>query len=119
MAKAKANPQRRGKRGPKPGSHVSPATEFKAGLSGNPGGMTKEVAAARDRARAIAARAAPRIMRAVLKLAEAAGKDDGVRLAAAREILDRALGRASQPIDARVTDEHRWLIRLPPLEPDA
>ncbi len=91
------------KPGPKPGSRVSPATEIKKGEIRNPGGMTKEVAALRDEARRIAAEAAPEAMRKLIDLARRPARGGAVMRQAADSVLDRALGRPTQPLDATVT----------------
>ena len=94
---------------------------FVPGQSGNPGGMSRDVAALRDEARRIAAELAPDAivhLGEIVRMAKAKRTATAVSKQAADSILDRALGKASQPIDARVTEAHRWLIMLPPLDPD-
>lgn len=115
--KTKAIPGRRksGKRpGPAPGQHVSPETEFKPGISGNPSGVTAEIAAARSEALRIAALASPKAMNKVVAMAESASKEDGVELAANREILDRGLGRSVQHVEAKIIEG--FIVELPKLE---
>ncbi len=72
---------------------------FPKGVSGNPGGMTADVAAARDEARRLAAEFAPTVLRRLAKILLSPADGDAVSVAAGREILDRALGKASQPLE--------------------
>lgn len=82
-------------RGPKPGAGA---------------GLTKEAAAARDRARNIAAKAAPHAVKRVAKIAKMGGAQRegvAVELAANKELLDRGLGKPAQEISLEIIEKER------------
>src|SRR5690348_17126785 len=75
----------------------NPNTQFKKGKSGNPGGMTSEVAKG---VREMRAKALTHCPDALQKLVEALGSnDEKVRIQAANSILDRGLGKPAQAIE--------------------
>lgn len=77
------------------------AKPFPKGVSGNPGGITKEIAAARDEARRKAVLLAPAAIEHLGKIIKAAKKGTSVSRQAADSILDRALGRAAQSVTVK------------------
>jgi hypothetical protein len=82
-----------------PSSHLRTGTEeakmkFKPGESGNPGGRPKVVAEVQDLARQHAPAAIVELARLALK-----AKNETVRVAAIRELLDRGYGRPRQGLE--------------------
>ena len=67
---------------------------FQPGKSGNPGGKPKGVAEVRELAQSLTVRAVKELERIAFN-----SPDDRARLAAIKEILDRAYGKPTQPID--------------------
>jgi hypothetical protein len=80
-------------------SHV-PSTAFKPGTTGNPGGRPRAAREATVEARRFAIEA----VHALVKTMRRAGSD-GARIGAARELLDRALGKAPQSVDLLLTKQ--------------
>ena len=68
--------------------------KFKQGESGNPGGRPKVLAEVRELAR----QKAPIVIKELVRLATKA-KSEQVRVAAGREVLDRAYGKAGLAIE--------------------
>jgi hypothetical protein len=72
---------------------------FKPGTSGNPGGRPKS----NSRVQIAAMNHALEAVGIVVGIARTGGPGDAVRLAASREILDRAVGKAAQHLDLDLT----------------
>ena len=70
---------------------------FRKGVSGNPGGRTKENQWLRDEARKHAAKS----IRALVRVLD--GGTGSEVVSAAKELLDRGFGKATQAINATVT----------------
>jgi len=75
------------------------STSFKPGQSGNPGGRPKAIAEVRELAQQHTATAIKRLV-AIL---ENEKSTDAAAVSAAREVLDRAVGRAEQSISQNMT----------------
>ena len=96
-------------------------TSWQQGVSGNRTGRPRVVAEIRDEAR----RHGPRIIEILAEMAGVEGpgtSNEAVRLAAARELLDRAYGRATQPVSGDSSAgplhiEFTWADAVPP-EPE-
>jgi len=92
----------------------SPETRFN-GPRGNKPGITSELARLREKTQRIAAKGSPRVMKRVLKQATGEVPPDNGELAAAKEVLDRGLGKPSQGISIEVVqkiqDETRQMIQ--------
>lgn len=87
-------------------------SRFKKGKSGNPGGRPKVVADVRDLARQQSPAAFKELGRLALK-----AKSEPARLAAIREILDRAYGKAppadeAPPVTVNSTPENNGIIKI-------
>jgi hypothetical protein len=67
---------------------------FPKGISGNPGGRPRVIADLHDLARQHAPAAITELARLAVK-----ARSEAVRVAAARELLDRGFGKATQPVD--------------------
>jgi hypothetical protein len=74
--------------------------KFKPGQSGNPGGRPKVVAEVQDLARQHAPAAIVELARLALK-----AKNETVRVAAIRELLDRGYGKPRRPGNHAATDD--------------
>jgi hypothetical protein len=68
---------------------------FAKGKSGNPGGRPKELESIRGAARL----AAPDALKALTRLAMSSSTPPAARVAACREILDRAYGKPTQAVE--------------------
>jgi len=95
-------PRRNG--GPPKGGHTSPATEWKPGQSGNPGGVPRDAGGVPSKTLGKAYREALKMVNATGRtmaqcIAEAIAKQAlKGSVSAAAEIADRAEGKAIQPI---------------------
>jgi hypothetical protein len=69
-----------------------PGRPFPKGVSGNPGGMPKEIADVKRKLRALL----PEATETLHKLLK--HKDGKVRIMAVREVYDRTMGKPTQPI---------------------
>lgn len=67
---------------------------FRPGQSGNPSGRPKVVGEVRDLAR----QHCPEAIQTLVTIMSSAKAQDGARVAAAKEILDRGYGKVTQPI---------------------
>ncbi len=81
---------------------------FKKGQSGNPGGRPRVIADLRDLARQHAAAAVKELARLSLK-----ARSEAVRVAAARELLDRGYGKATQIVEGSLVDRAPLPSELP------
>jgi hypothetical protein len=77
---------------------------FKPGTSGNPGGRPKS----NSRVQIAAMNHALEAVGIIVGIARTGGPGDAVRLAASREILDRAVGKAAQHLDLDLSLTKRW-----------
>ncbi len=77
------------------------AHQFKPGQSGNPSGRPKESPSVEARA----AKHIPAAIRAIVDLMQNS-KDDRIRLAAAKEILDRGIGKSKQATASETNNKH-------------
>jgi len=87
---------------------------FPPGVSGNPGGRPKQVTAAKR----LAIEVAPLCIETLLTIVRHC-HDDRARIAACREILDRALGRPSPAVEAMAIPDNcglRKFVDGPPQE---
>jgi hypothetical protein len=73
---------------------------FRPGQTGNPGGRPRAAREATIEARRFAVEAIHALVRTMRR-----ASNDAVRIAAARELLDRALGKAPQNVDLSVTKQ--------------
>lgn len=79
-----------------PRKRPAPRTAWKKGESGNPGGRPKELGHVRELARAHTEEALATLVEIMRN-----GETDRARAAAAEVLLDRAWGRAAQPLEHR------------------
>lgn len=75
------------------------ATQFKPGVSGNPGGRPKSIAEVQELAR----QHTPAAINELARIASA-GTSEAARVAACNTLLDRAWGKAPQSIDHTSAD---------------
>lgn len=93
-------------------SRKAPSTAFKPGQSGNPAGRKPLPADIK----ALAAKYAPDAFRAIVEISQ--DKAHPQRLAAAKEVCDRAWGKPVQAIE-NGPDSAPFLIKIVRLEDDA
>ena len=75
---------------------------FRAGMSGNPGGRPRSMSTMQLEARKHAIEAIQELARLIRE-----GESGAVRVAAAREILDRGFGKATAAVDIELTVNKR------------